>query len=194
MAQDWDIKPRSEACSKCETPFADRQIYYSALVFGQLGYVRADYCGACWEPIEKAGAPYSTWKGMYRMPPPKPEDPLKKETAEALLRRLIEADDRANVNVAYILAVMLERKRILVERDVHVRDDGAMIRVYEHRQTGETFLIRDPRLGLDQIETVQQEVVAMLGGGAEAAAKTAEGEPTDGADVSIPAEVSTPAQ
>jgi hypothetical protein len=37
-----------------------------------------------------------------------------------------------------------------------------MIRVYEHRKTGETIAITDPRLKFDQIEQVQQEVIAML--------------------------------
>ena len=69
-----------------------------------------------------------------------------------------------NRNVIYILAVLLERKRILTERDVQTRDDDIVTRVYEHRQTGEVFLIPDPRLHLDQLEEVQKEVVLMLGG------------------------------
>jgi len=92
-----------------------------------------------------------------------PEEALKKETAESLLRRLIEDDDESKTNVIYILGVMLERKRMLVERDIQGRDDGSLIRVYEHRQTGETFLIRDPQLAFDALEAVQTEVVAMLG-------------------------------
>jgi len=170
MAQDWDIKPRSDTCAACQTPFADGQSYQSALVFGPEGYVRADYCDACWRQNDKARSPYSTWRGVFHLPPPAAVEPLKKETAETLLRKLMESEDRSKINVIYILAVMLERKRILAERDIQNNDDGRMVRVYEHRQTGETFLVVDPRLRLDQIETVQQEVIAMLGGGQEPAA------------------------
>lgn len=164
MAQDWDIKPRGESCSVCETPFADGQRYFAALTFGKEGYMRTDYCETCWAAREDEGTPYSMWQGTFIMPPPAPEEPLKKETAESLLRRLMEDEDPSKVNAIYILAVMLERKRILVERDIRVREnDDMMIRVYEHRKSGETFLVPDPRLGFEELETVQQEVADMLG-------------------------------
>jgi len=78
---------------------------------------------------------------------------------------MMENDDHSKTSVIYILAVMHERKKILVERDVQTHDDGNMVRVYEHRETGETFLIPEPRLRLDQLEDVQADVIAMLGGG-----------------------------
>jgi hypothetical protein len=59
---------------------------------------------------------------------------------------------------------MLERNRLLVERDLQTNDQGTLIRVYEHKKTGETFLIPDPKLRLDQLEVVQQEVITLLGG------------------------------
>ncbi len=167
MAQDWDIKPRGSECYACRTPFADGQAYWAALFRGEEGYVRADRCECCWEREERepgASVPYSSWQGVFRMPPPPDAEPLRKETAETLLRRLMEDEERDQTNVIYILAVMLERKRTLVERDVRVDDDGAVTRVYEHRKTGETFLVPDPQLQLDQLEHVQQQVVELLGG------------------------------
>ncbi len=41
--------------------------------------------------------------------------------------------------------------------------------VYEHAATGETFTIADPHLRLDQLEDVQRQVAALLGGEAEPA-------------------------
>jgi len=166
MAQDWDIKARSEACHECKTAFQDKQQYFCALVFGTEGYIRKDYCGRCWMGGKKdVTSPYSQWQGVFHPPPPPPEEALKKETAESLLRRLIQDNDASKKNVMYILAVMLERKRILAERDVQKHDDGAKVIVYEHKKTGETFLVPDPGLKLDQLEDVQREVVEMLGGG-----------------------------
>jgi hypothetical protein len=95
----------------------------------------------------------------------KDDEPLKKENAESLLRRLIEDDDSENAPVIYILAVMLERKKILVEKDVSIDEDGTVHRVYEHKKTGETFLILDPQLKLDRLQDVQERVVELLGGG-----------------------------
>lgn len=162
--QDWDIKPRSKACWQCQYPFADQQPYISYLVFGKDGYDRFDYCDVCWAQRMVDGKAISVWKGIFRAPPPEPEEPIKKETAESLLRKLIEDNDLSKKNLIFILAVMLERRRILIERDVQAGEDGSRIRVYEHRNTGDTFVITDPMLHLDQIEQVQKEVVAMLSG------------------------------
>jgi hypothetical protein len=82
--------------------------------------------------------------------------------------------------------VMLERKRLLVERDVQHREDGKMIRVYEHRKTGEMFLIPDPRLRLDQLETVQQQVVTLLGGDKKEAPPKDEKPAPPPADAAVP--------
>jgi hypothetical protein len=163
MAQDWDIKPRGLACAKCKTDFADKQQYNSALAFNDDGYLRADFCDSCWSAGGINILPYSSWQGVFKAPPPQKEEPLKKESAENYLRKLMEQDDASQINVIYILAVMLERKRILAERDVKKREDGMTIRVYEHRKSGETFLIPDPHLQLDKLEEVQQQVMDLLG-------------------------------
>jgi len=166
MAQDWDIRARSSLCTACERAFENMEAYYSALVFGEEGYQRGDYCVACWVGKEAELQPYSSWKGTFIIPPEEPDnDPLKKETAESLLRRLIEDEDDLNAPVIYILAVMLERKKTLVEKDVKIDENGTVHRVYEHRETGETFLILDPQLKLDKLEEVQIRVADMLGAG-----------------------------
>lgn len=163
MAQDWDIRPRGSKCGACEQGFVDKQSYTTALSFVEHEYRRVDYCDACFKKNEETIQPISLWKGVFLVPPPPPDPALKKETAESLLRRLME-DENASRNVLYILAVMLERNRILLERDVQTREDGTMIRLYEHRKTAETFVIPDPRLKLDELESVQNEVMVLLGG------------------------------
>ena len=162
MAQDWDIKPRGQGCSTCEKAFTKGERYWSALSRGEEGFQRADYCTECWPKVEEASL-YSDWQGTFIPPPPKDQETLKKETAESLLRRLIEDEDGGQADVIFILAVMLERKKILIERDVQFDRDDDMLRVYEHKLSGETFLIADPQLKLDALEVVQQKVVDMLG-------------------------------
>ena len=165
MAQDWDIKPRSNTCNGCEAPFENNQDCFSTLVFGEEGYARADLCETCRQKATDSGSPFSVWRGVYKVPPPPEEEALKKETAESLLRHLMEEKDPAEINVVYILAIMLERKKALIERDVQKHDDGSMTRIYEHRKTGETFVVPDPQLRLDQLEHVQIQVIERLGGG-----------------------------
>lgn len=180
MAQDWDIKSRSPACEACHAEFTDKQAYFSALTFGLQGYARTDFCEVCWRGKSREVGAFSSWHGVFRLPPPKPEEPLKKETAETLLRRLIEEDDAPRAAVIYILAVMLERKRVLEERDVR-EHEGATLRVYEHKKTGETFIVRDPGLRLDQLEEVQGDVIRMLDGQGTPGADADPAEPGAGA-------------
>ncbi len=162
-SQDWDIKALGSKCEKCWTDFADQQPYVSKLSFGEGGYGRSDFCVACWAKREGGGdGPVSVWRGVFRAPEPPPPEPVRKETAEALLRHLIEDGDESKVNVMFILAVMLERRRVLVERDVKIQADGSRLRAYEHRASGDTFVIRDPMLRLDQLQAIQQEVMALL--------------------------------
>lgn len=169
LNQDWDIKPCGAACAQCGTAFADRQAIVSRLAFGTEGYTRADFCDNCRTRREDQGAAVSVWKAVFRVPPP-PVEAIKKETAETLLRGLIAKNDQGRKNAIFVLTVMLERRRILVERDVQKREDGSLLRVYEHRRTGESFVIADPMLDLNQIEHVQLEITTMLAG-AEAPAK-----------------------
>ena len=165
MADEWNIAPRGRVCSACEQPFDDRQACRSLLAYDSEGYTRSDYCVPCWESEDRTSGSFSMWEGVFDAPPPRAEEPLKKETAESLLRRLLEDnDDESHTNVIYILGVMLERKRTLVERDVRTRRDGSLLRVYEHRRSGEVFLVPDPELRLDELEETQQQVVAILGG------------------------------
>ncbi len=182
--QEWNIKPRGETCIACGKAFADQEAFFSRLTFGAEGYIRRDSCAACWKEPAKEGA-LSVWKSAFKVPPPPPPEPIKKETAESLLRELMQTDDPAKRNTIYILAVMLERRRVFVERDVQTREDGVKVRVYEHRKTGETFLVPDPGLHLAELTQVQQEVLAMLGGGSAAS----EAPP---APVETPADSGTP--
>ena len=160
--QEWNIRSCGHLCAATGQPFADRQVIFSKIYVTPEGFQRADYSDAGWTEQARQGA-VSHWKGVYRAPPLKPEDPLKKGTVETLLRQYMAREDFSKLDVVYILAVMLERKRILVEKDVQKRDDGGRLRIYEHKRTGEVFTIPDPELKLNELQSVQTEVNSLLG-------------------------------
>ena len=153
-------------CTICQNPLVDKAPVVSVLKEAEGGYERLDCHPECWKTATRDWEPFSQWEGVYKAPPPPDarKEPLKKEAADELLRRLISLDDPAMKNVVYVLAVMLERSKILVERDAHEQEDRTIIRVYEHRKTGESFVVLDPRLRLENLAEVQQQVVALLSG------------------------------
>jgi hypothetical protein len=148
----------------CGRQFADKESYHTLLVDEKSEFRRSDVCATCW-PAKFADAQslpglISHWQGVYQAPPPVTEA-IQKDTAESLLRKLIEQNDPAHAPAGYILAVMLERKRILKVKEQIVRD-GQRIFIYEHPKTGDIFTIADPNLRLDQLEVVQRDVAALL--------------------------------
>ena len=166
MAQEWYIRPRGHVCSICARPFEDRKPCVSVLRDVDGTYERFDCCPACWRDTPREWEPFSFWEGEYEAPAPitPKQEVVKRETAEGLLRRLITLEDPAMRDAVYVLAVMLERGRQLVERDAKPHESGGILRVYEHKKSGDTFVVLDPRLRLDQLGAVQQQVVALLSG------------------------------
>jgi len=164
MIQDWNIKLRSTACSACQVAFTDGQPYHTRLVFQEHDYTRGDFCETCWAAEMAVSSGYSSWKGLFKMPPSEPDRRIKKEIAETLLRDLIESADATKMCVIYILAVMLERQRVLVEREIKTMDNGSRVVIYEHKKTAETFAITDPQLKLSELDSVQKDIMALLTG------------------------------
>jgi len=162
---DWNIQTRAPACEACGKPFADKQPYHTLLFDEKQDFRRLDVCNECWQSrYNQEGRDHegfvSCWQGIFEAPPPV-VDPIHKETAETLLRKLIELNDPRHVPAGYILAVMLERKRVLKVKE-QISRDGKRVFIYEQPKTGDLFTISDPALKLDQLEQVQRDVAALL--------------------------------
>ena len=165
MSQEWNIRSRGHVCTLSQKPLVDKSPVVSALRETTDGYERFDCHPECWKAVPRDWSPFSQWDGVYFAPVrEEKKEPLKKEDAGELLRQLVTMDDPAMKNVVYVLAVMLERAKILVERDAKELEDGSIRRVYEDRKQGDTFVILDPRLRLENLSEVQQQVVALLSG------------------------------
>ncbi len=163
---DWNIQARAHACQSCGRSFVDKQPYHTLLFDEKQAYQRLDVCVGCWEAQFSQGANdrkgfVSYWKGVYELPPPPPPDPIRRETAETLLRKLTELNDPKHAAAAFILAVMLERKRALKVKEQMERD-GQRVFLYEQPKTGDLFTIPDPNLKFDQLEAVQRDVALLL--------------------------------
>ena len=174
LNENWQIRSRSTTCSATEKAFEDGETVHAA-IFRTEGdsdrdFERLDFCAEAWEARkEDADAPkaFSHWRTTFEVveDPNKKPEVVEKESAEALLRRLIEEDEAKSENARYILAVMLERKKQLVQVDTKPNDDDSRMLIYEHAKTGEAFIVRDPLLKLDEVDEIQEEVAGWLGGG-----------------------------
>ena len=162
---EWNIQSRAHACESCSQPFIDKQPLHTLLFDEPPDLRRMDVCEACWQNQFSQGARdrkgfISHWQTSYQAPAPVTE-PIQKDTAETLLRKLIEQNDPRYAPAAYILAVMLERKRVLKVKEQIARE-GRRVFVYEQPKSGDIFTITDPDLRLDQLEQVQHDVAQLL--------------------------------
>jgi len=161
LPNEWVIKSRSDVCTATKRPFAPGEYFYTLLFRERDGFRREDLSEEAWNARNDNIQPFSFWKSRYEPAPAAPPEPLAKETAEQLFRRLISSPD-GPANACYVLAVMLERKRVLKQIKTDTSGTGGRVLVYEHGASGDVFIVPDPGLRLDEIESVQSEVAELL--------------------------------
>jgi hypothetical protein len=163
---EWNIQSRAHACQACDRHFADKEAFHTLLYDEKHSYERLDVCETCWTGQFSEGGTdrkgfVSHWVGMYRVPPAALPEPIGKETAESLLRKLVAQNDPSHAGARFILAVMLERKRLLKVK-AQINEGTSRVLIYEHGASGDLFQIADPNLHLDQLEEVQRDVAYLL--------------------------------
>ena len=162
---EWNIQSRAHGCQSSGHAFAEGESYHTVLLSGKAGFERMDLCAAAWREhgaqISARTNFVSHWVGTYVPPPAAPPEAIRKDDAETLLRALLERRDERHAPAAFILAVMLERKRILKVKS-QLREGGRRVIVYEHPKSGDVFTIADPDLQLAQLEAVQRDVGQLL--------------------------------
>lgn len=163
----WHVRTRSRECSVTGVKFTEGQKIVTALFPDpeSSGYLRKDFSDAAWKESEEQdgeGKSFSHWRTIFT-PTPLNEtvQPVTKQNAEDLLRSLVEEDQEHTENTRYILAVMLERQKLLRETDSQPTA-GGILRIYEHKKTGEVYIVKDPNIPLDQVEEIQNEVIELL--------------------------------
>jgi hypothetical protein len=165
LASEWAIKHRSDVCAGTQRPFEPGESFYTLLFREADGFRREDLSEEAWRGRNENIQPFSFWKSRYEPAPAEPPETLAKETAEDLFRRLLSSEN-APPNACYVLAVMLERKRILKQIKIDNTEKGRVL-IYEHRINGDVFIVPDPQLRLDELQSVQTEVSNLLRAGAQ---------------------------
>ena len=177
LAESWHIRSRGRECAASQRPFVPGEPIITAIFPDpeSSGYLRRDYCLEAWKGLAAAAeVPFSSWRTSYTTPGGDKPQAVERENPEDILRRMVEDDQDHTENTRYILAVMLERKRILRETDTQ-RTPTGILRIYENRKTGEVYIVKDPDIPLSQVDALQQEVLLLL----ESNTRPPDSEPTE---------------
>ncbi len=199
--EQWNIKSRAHVCAGSGRSFTEGEVFHTALFEIKDGTLeRRDYSTEVWSAADgPAKDAFSHWRSAYA-PPIREEkkETMHKESAEELLRRLVTEDEAHTENARFILAVMLERQKILRQTDSHKIGETKLL-IYEHRKTGDVLLIRDPEIPLADVDKVQAEVTLLLDQDRSGDPENEEAESNSDADTleaggESPAEGETPEQ
>jgi len=159
LPNEWAITHRADACAVTNRPFEPGEYFYTLLFHDAEGYRREDLSEEAWRNRNTNIQPFSFWKTRYE-PLPEKSETLPKENAEELFRRLM-VSETPPANACYVLAAMLERKKILKQIKTEQTDKGRVL-IYEHGPSGDVFIVPDPGLRLDELDSVQNEVAQLL--------------------------------
>ena len=164
MKEPWSIRSRAKECATSGIAFEPGQKIRAAIFPDpdSSGYPRLDFTVEAWAARDEEESPFSTWLTTYHPPViDEKAEAVVEDDPETLLRRMIDEDEEHTENARYILAVMLERQKLLRETDTQQIPSG-ILRVYEHRKTGDVFIIKDPQIPLSDVDRVQEEIRELL--------------------------------
>lgn len=163
MVENYSIKSRSHRCNLTDAPFQEGDAFVAAIFPDPEsdGYLRRDFSLAAWTDAQESETPFSFWKSHYKPPVREEETRVTSRDPETLFAKLVEDNEEHTENARFILAVMLERKKLLRETDTQ-QLPNALLRIYEHRKTGDVYIVKDPQIALADIDNIQEEIHRLL--------------------------------
>lgn len=166
MAQ-YHIGKKQEACASCRREFVAGEEVVSC-VYAQPGsgeaksrsLSRADFCKACWD-AGKAPAHISNWRGKFQEK--EPSRRFDRKAALDLFRVLTDSEDARDADIAYVLALLLMRKKVFDLARTGT-EDGKRVMILKLRGTGEEFRVVDRELTEESLEKVKSDLDAIFEG------------------------------
>ncbi len=176
LPKKWHIPAMAKWCSVTGAFFRPDDQVHTFIYENEDGSLRREDLSEAgmearpFEFAQTAGKPFSSWKSRFSGELTDPEETAEAEAeekaeqdrTETLFRELEEASDAPSVRCRYIIGLMLERRRILKQRDTRYIDGEGKLLIYEHRDSGEVFVVEDPALDAEEVPFVQMEVSQML--------------------------------
>ena len=166
---DWRLKPRSGRCTRCGAPFTPGGSGFSLLTPDPAGegYVRHDLCADCHAalPPEARRGASATWPFTVPAAPPKADAASPRAphpNADAVLRAALGRGDPRDRAAIYVLALLLERGKRLVERQLTRDEAGRTVHLYEERASGDLLPIVEPPLTEAALPEMRQRVAEWL--------------------------------
>lgn len=156
---EYKLAKRSAVCMACQAPFPEGATIVSALYPEGEAFLRRDLCESC---FAAPGEVYSFWRA--RQPKDREERiRLDLNLAGDFLRRLLREEDPVRRATAYMVALLLARKRrVKLLRTVRTPDGELMSVLVPGAEEDEVVDLPAPKLGPEESARLEQEMAALF--------------------------------
>jgi hypothetical protein len=158
--KDYQIQASTRRCAVSGREIKPGERFYSVLLDEGDSFVRQDFSLEAWQgPPEKT---FSFWQGRLpaRGAPKRP--PIDDELLLDCFVRLEGEPEPGKQAFRFVLALLLVRRKRLRIEDAS-RDGSQEVLVLRDSRSRAKYLVIDPGLPDDELESVQDEVFAVLG-------------------------------
>ncbi|HYF47816.1 MAG TPA: hypothetical protein VEJ63_00305 [Planctomycetota bacterium] len=169
---EWKIAKSGQQCSACSAALnVVGKTYFSALFNTPEGLNRRDFCEECFQKNRPDGV-YYFWKTLHRDEEEKNKRRQPVVDVDFVLdffKRLEGEPGEGQPQIPqrlpfrYILALMLTRKKVLVQDERRKNAAGQDVQVFKERRGGTAHEVVEPNLSADEISAVSAELGALLG-------------------------------
>lgn len=164
MAMDIKIGKGARSCHGCDKDFVHEEQLTSTVRRAEDGWVREDFCAACWNE-ELGERAFSVWSATFCDPhvaeqgEPESFSPLRQAFYEA-----VEKEERASVAVAYLAGQLLRRQKVFrLIKETTDPDTDAAVLLFSDRIANRLIEVQDPNLTTSELERGRQELMERLG-------------------------------
>lgn len=161
--QEYTIQRSNRRCHQTDRVFTPGECYYSAVVSQGSALVRQDFCQEAW-----AGPPAQCvgwWTCQVPAKSPGKPKPAPSHVLLATLEALL--DDPSKAELAYLLCLLLVRRRILTEPtsiklSSEDQPEDSLVLHLTHTPTNRDFMVPVCHLDLQQDDSLQSELNQLL--------------------------------
>lgn len=166
QTNEWHISKSNKNCNLCQKQFETGDTLHSCVEEqnDNLPLVRLDYCEKCWEERKKQKV-FFNWKTIKSAETNKKPLIVDNEVLLNLFERLKNSESARNRSYAYLLSLILMRKRVLVFDDVQMIDgEEHMVMSFRIKKEGENNQVSviDPHLNIEEINALNDDLNKLI--------------------------------
>lgn len=164
MHKEYDISKTSGLCCLCGKELSPGEQFVATVKYAGEELHREDFCTDCWDGKAEEDAPdvLGIWEARLAKPKEKKKLFVDDELLIDFFQRLEGACEPLKVDLRFVLALVLMRKKLLVYDSSRKLSDGRDLWTMHFKGGGQTSEVVDPHLDEQRIADLSRELGEIL--------------------------------